>query len=92
VNILIRQLHDFDEYHYESNTKTAFSTTDYRSDYQQGYEQAITDYRTNHSFHHYPDKLIRLGNDIFDDKLSEVEEFISGYKDGQLNIKLTHNK
>lgn len=56
------------------------------SDYQLGYNQAIADYQKDEIFHNYPEYLIKVANDISDERLSEVENFLKGYSDSQKRL------
>jgi len=69
-----------------TDSKQSFTYTDYRSNYQIGYNQAIRDYQSNCFFHQCPKTLIKFGNTLFDDKLSELSEFITGYEEANNNI------
>ncbi|MCI1903262.1 MAG: hypothetical protein LKJ03_04190 [Enterococcaceae bacterium] len=57
------------------------------SDYQLGYEQATADFEQKHSFHHYPEKLVDFANQLTENKMQEITEFIKGYEDRKKELK-----
>lgn len=56
------------------------------NDYQMGYHQANEDYEKNLYFNSFPDKLIDFVNLFANNKLSEISNYIKGYKDAQNDI------
>ncbi|MQS74856.1 hypothetical protein [Companilactobacillus halodurans] len=96
------QLHDFIKENYEDGTFQSTQDSyrqvknDYQAskdfhastedDYQLGYQQAMSDYRRDHAFRYYPKSLLRFANEISDNKLIEITNFIDGYKNAQKDI------
>lgn len=57
------------------------------SDYQLGYGQATADFERKHSFHHYPEKLVNFANQLTENKMQEITEFIKGYEDRKKELQ-----
>lgn len=56
------------------------------SDYQLGYNQAISDYQKDGIFHQYPEYLAKVANDISSERLCEIENFLKGYHDSKIRL------
>lgn len=95
----LTQLHDYVKKNYEqgkydnpanqdySNRKAYESHSDRTDDYQMGFSQALQDHQEGHAFKSYPEKLVDFGNQVSDDKMQELSDFIAGYEDGKRIFK-----
>ncbi|GEP23320.1 hypothetical protein [Lentilactobacillus diolivorans] len=68
--------------YYDKKTQTQSK----QSDYQKGYEQATQDFKNNRAFHRYPKEAVKIGNEITNNKLSEVSNFIAGYEKAKADL------
>lgn len=75
-------LHEYIKKQYASGAYSSFGEQikQQTNDYDLGCQQARQDF-INHKLRHYPNALLRFGNVILHDKLTEVTTFVQGYND-----------
>ncbi|KAA8327196.1 hypothetical protein FE407_00095 [Leuconostoc carnosum] len=92
--MLLRQLHNYIKNHYQNGDYAYdYQTTTpptASSDYQQGYQQALADYKSGQMHHHYPHFSMILLNTLSNNKAIEISEFIRGYRAGKKTADKAH--
>ncbi|CUR62699.1 hypothetical protein KII98_04445 [Leuconostoc gelidum subsp. gasicomitatum] len=75
-------LHAYIKKQYESGAYSNFGEQikQQTNDYDLGCQQARQDF-INHRLRHYPNALLRFGNVMLHDKLTEITTFVQGYND-----------
>lgn len=100
---MFKKLHDYVKENYEAGKyqeaeeeyqhwqatyrQTSDTNSGEISDFQLGYNQAITDHEAGHVFHHYPEALVRVADKLTGDGLTEILQFIEGYQQAKEKLK-----
>ncbi|AQG71804.1 hypothetical protein AWJ15_01940 [Lacticaseibacillus rhamnosus] len=56
------------------------------SDYQMGYQQALSDHDHGFDFRDYPETMIHFGNVVTGHRMQEVADFIKGYNAAKVEL------
>ncbi len=95
----LSELHDYIKKNYERGTYDNSNNQDYvyhevnenqsasGDDYQMGFDQALKDHEEHRFFKSYPEKLVNIGNQVSENKMQELSEFIAGYNAGKKRFK-----
>lgn len=95
---MFKDIHEYVKRNYEAgnyeDAKKAYASWEYEknnqdsmTDFEMGVKKAQKDYSENGSFATYPKLAIDMLNKLFDDKASEISDFIDGYNSVKSNFE-----
>lgn len=75
------------EYSYQDQKKYYRNDVRNMSDIELSYQQAQSDYRYGYQIKYYPVSLIKIINEILDNRLTEIVDFMIGYNQAKKDLK-----
>jgi len=95
---MLKDIHNYVKRNYEAgnydDAKAAYTSWENENkqqsnltDFEMGVQKAQSDYKKDGKFATYPELAIAVLNQLFDDKASEISEFIRGYNSEKERIK-----